>query len=150
MCIVPKFIIDWIMIVLLLVLKLFVSSHPFELCRCPSIYVLLHHKGQAEYHFIMFTLCSRTNGCFQCTIIHSLLFELLFMLWHSAKFYCLELYLSCLCLRVLWSQLQMIYLYLIKFVLAKVTSKIIVCYHLPTRGRAGVKLGDDDTSQTYL
>jgi hypothetical protein len=24
------------------------------------------------------------------------------------------------------------------------------CYHLPTRGRAGVKLGDADTSQTYL
>ena len=31
-----------------------------------------------------------------------------------------------------------------------VTSKIIVCYHLPTRGRAGVKLGDADTLQTYL
>ena len=24
------------------------------------------------------------------------------------------------------------------------------CYHLPTRGRAGVKLGDADTLQTYL
>jgi hypothetical protein len=24
------------------------------------------------------------------------------------------------------------------------------CYNLPTRGRAGVKLGDVDTSQTYL
>jgi hypothetical protein len=24
------------------------------------------------------------------------------------------------------------------------------CYHLPTRGRARVKLGDADTSQTYL
>ena len=24
------------------------------------------------------------------------------------------------------------------------------CYHLPTRGRAGVKLGDVDTSKTYL
>src|SRR4051812_9535025 len=24
------------------------------------------------------------------------------------------------------------------------------CYHLPTRGRAGIKLGDVDTSQTYL
>ena len=23
-------------------------------------------------------------------------------------------------------------------------------YHLPTRGRAGIKLGDDDTSRTYL
>src|SRR4051812_12192809 len=24
------------------------------------------------------------------------------------------------------------------------------CYHLPTRGRAGIKLGDVHTSQTYL
>jgi hypothetical protein len=24
------------------------------------------------------------------------------------------------------------------------------CYHLPTRGRGGVKLGDADMSQTYL
>ena len=35
-----------------------------------------------------------------------------------AKFYCLELYLSCLCLRVLWSQLQCFYIKLIKIVLA--------------------------------
>jgi hypothetical protein len=27
---------------------------------------------------------------------------------------------------------------------------LFFCYHLPTRGRAGVKLGDADTSQTYL
>ena len=26
----------------------------------------------------------------------------------------------------------------------------LFCYHLPTRGRVGVKLGDADTSQTYL
>jgi hypothetical protein len=26
----------------------------------------------------------------------------------------------------------------------------LFCYHLPTRGRAGVKLGDADTSQTYV
>jgi hypothetical protein len=28
--------------------------------------------------------------------------------------------------------------------------KLFFCYHLPTRGWAGVKLGDADTSQTYL
>ena len=28
--------------------------------------------------------------------------------------------------------------------------KNYLCYHFPTRGRAGVKLGDADTSQTYL
>jgi hypothetical protein len=31
-----------------------------------------------------------------------------------------------------------------------VTSKIIFYYHLPTQGRAGGKLGDVDTLQTYL
>jgi hypothetical protein len=36
----------------------------------------------------------------------------------------------------------MLYLKLIKIVLVHVTSKIIFCYHLPTRGRVGVKLGD--------
>ena len=29
-------------------------------------------------------------------------------------------------------------------------SKIILFYHLPPRGRAGVKLGDVDTLQMYL
>jgi hypothetical protein len=28
--------------------------------------------------------------------------------------------------------------------------KLFFCYHLPTQGRAGVKLGDVDTLQTYL
>ena len=50
MCIVPKFIIDWSMIMVLLVLKLFVSSHHLKLWRCPEIYVLLFQEGQAEYH----------------------------------------------------------------------------------------------------
>ena len=28
--------------------------------------------------------------------------------------------------------------------------KLLFCHHLPTRGQAGVKLGDADTLQTYL
>src|SRR3954465_10211171 len=35
---------------------------------CPSIYILLHYKGQAEYHFVMFLLCSRQSLCFPCTL----------------------------------------------------------------------------------
>jgi hypothetical protein len=54
MCIVPKFIIDWFMIMVLLVLKLFVSSHPLKLEGVLCIYVLLLHEGQAEIHFDMF------------------------------------------------------------------------------------------------
>src|SRR3954465_11581351 len=52
----------------LLVLKLLVFSHPLKLQRCPSIYVLLSLMGQAEYHFIMFLLCSRQSLCFPCTL----------------------------------------------------------------------------------
>jgi hypothetical protein len=45
--------------------------------------------------------------------------------------------------RVLWSQLAMLYIDLIKIVLAACHLKnYYFCYHLPTRGRAGVKLGD--------
>ena len=68
------------MIMLLLVLKLLVSSHPLNFKGVLAFMFCYIHKGQAEYHFVMFTLCYKTNSCFQCTIIHSLLFELLFML----------------------------------------------------------------------
>jgi hypothetical protein len=38
----------------LLVLKLFISSRPLKLEGVQCIYVLLLHEGQAEYHFAMF------------------------------------------------------------------------------------------------
>jgi hypothetical protein len=68
------------MIMVLLVLKLFVSSHPLNFEGFLCIYVLLFHEGQAEYHFAMFSLCSKQANNFQCIIIHDLLFVLLFML----------------------------------------------------------------------
>jgi hypothetical protein len=40
----------------LLVLKLFVSSRPLKLEDVLCIYVLLFHEGQAENHFAMFFL----------------------------------------------------------------------------------------------
>jgi hypothetical protein len=52
--------------------------------------------------------------------------------------------------RVLWSRLAMLYNNLIKIVLAACHLKNYFCYHLPTRGRVGVNLGDADTLQTYL
>jgi hypothetical protein len=42
------------MIMVLLVLKLFVSIRPIKLEGVICIYVLLLHEGQAEYHFAMF------------------------------------------------------------------------------------------------
>jgi hypothetical protein len=68
------------MIMVLLVLKLFVSSHPLELEGVLCVYVLLLDVGQAEYHFAMFSICSKQTNTFQCIIIHDALFVLLFML----------------------------------------------------------------------
>jgi hypothetical protein len=42
------------MIMVLLVLKLFVSSRPLKLEGILCIYVFLLHEGQAENHFAMF------------------------------------------------------------------------------------------------
>jgi hypothetical protein len=50
----PKVIIDWFMITVLLVLKLFISSLPLKLEGVLCISVLLFHEGQAENHFDMF------------------------------------------------------------------------------------------------
>jgi hypothetical protein len=54
MCIVPKIFIDWFMIMVSLVRKLFVSSHPLKLEGVLCIHVLLLIEGEAEYHFAMF------------------------------------------------------------------------------------------------
>jgi hypothetical protein len=65
----------------LLVLKLFVSSHPLKLEGVLCIYVLLLHDGQAEYHFAMFFYMLETHTLdFQCIITNDLSFVLLFML----------------------------------------------------------------------
>ena len=41
--------------------------------------------------------------------------------------------------------------HLIKIMLGSMQhQKLSLFYHLPTRGRAGIKLGDADTSPTYL
>jgi hypothetical protein len=61
MCIVPKFIIDWFLIMVLLVLKLFVSSRPLKLEGVLCIYILLFHEGQAENHFAMFFYMVETH-----------------------------------------------------------------------------------------
>jgi hypothetical protein len=65
----------------LLVLKLFVSSCPLKLEGVLCIYVLLLHEGQTEKHFAMFFyMLEKHTLDFQCIITHDLLFVLLFML----------------------------------------------------------------------
>jgi hypothetical protein len=49
-------------IMVLLVLKLFVSSRPLKLEGVLCIYVLLFHEGQAENHFAMFFYMVETHS----------------------------------------------------------------------------------------
>jgi hypothetical protein len=49
-----KVIVDWFIILVSLVLKIFVSSCPLKLECVLCIYVLLFHKGQAENHLLCF------------------------------------------------------------------------------------------------
>jgi hypothetical protein len=86
----------------LLVLKLFVSSHPLNYEGVLCIYVLLFHEGQAEYHFAMFSLCSKQQLTFD-----ALLF-MIFCLYsfHVVTWLLRELYLLCLCLEYFDLSLQ--------------------------------------------
>jgi hypothetical protein len=70
-------IIDWFMIMISLVLKLFVSSRHLKLEGVLCIYVLLFHEGQDENHLLCFPYDLNTHFTF---IIHDLLFVFLFML----------------------------------------------------------------------
>jgi hypothetical protein len=79
MCIAPKFIIDWFMIMVLLVLKLLYLVTLWTL-KVSYAFMFFFHEGQVEYHFAMFYLCSKQTNNFQCIIIHDLLFVLHFML----------------------------------------------------------------------
>jgi hypothetical protein len=123
----------------LLVLKLFVSSRPLKLEGVLCIYVLLLYEGQAEYHFALFFYMLETNNwlsmhyyswsivCVTFHVITWLLSSIVKIISFMPMF------------RVLWSQHSMLYIILIKIVLVHV---ILFCYHLPTRGRVGIKLGD--------
>jgi hypothetical protein len=75
-----KVFIDWFMIMVSLVLKLFVSSRPFKLEGVIWIYVLLFYKGQAKNHLLYFSIWFEHTFDFHCFIIHDLSFVFLFML----------------------------------------------------------------------
>ena len=52
--------------------------------------------------------------------------------------------------KVLWSHLAMLLHNVDQDCVSFMSPQKLFCYHLPTRGWAGVKLGDADTLQTYL
>jgi hypothetical protein len=66
----------------LLVLKLFVSSSPLKFEGVLCIYVLLLHKGQAEYHIAMFFYMLETQ-----TWLSMHYYSWYFMFNMVAKFY---------------------------------------------------------------
>jgi hypothetical protein len=93
MCIVPKFFIDWFMMLVSLVLKLLVSSRPLKLEGVLCIYVLVFHGGQAENHLLCFSIWFEDTFDFHCFI---------FMIFHLCSFSCYNMVakflLSWLCL----------------------------------------------------
>jgi hypothetical protein len=151
MCMVPKFIIDWFMIIVLLVLKLFVYSHPLKLEGVLCIYVLLIHEGQAEYHFAMFFYMLETHywlslhyysWSFVCVTFH----VITWLLSSIVKIISLMPM-----FRVLWSQHSMLYIVLIKIVVGACHLKnycFVITYLLEDDKE--LSLGMLDMSQTYL
>jgi hypothetical protein len=150
MCIVPKIIIDWFMIMVLLVLKLFVSSRPLKLEGVLCIYVLLFHEGQAENHFAMF---------FYMVEIHTWLL----MFYYSWSFVCVTFHVITWLLsfivkimsfmpmfRVLWSQHSMLYIVDQDYDGACHLKNycFVITYLLEDEHE--LSLGMLDTSQTYL
>jgi hypothetical protein len=130
------------MIMVLLVLKLFVPSRPLKLEGVLCIYVLLFHVGQAENHFYMF---------FHMIWTHTWLS----MFHYSWSFVCVSFHVIT-CLLSFYCQDYVFYAHVLSSLIPALNAlhcwsrlwwcmspqKLFFCYHLPTRGRAGVKLGD--------
>ena len=151
MCIVPKFIIDWFMILVSLVLKLFVSSCPLKLEGVLCIYVLLFHEGQAENHLLYFSIWFEHTFDFHCFIIHDLLFLFHFHVYNMvAKFLLSRLCLSCPCFKFFWSQHSMLYLDDQDWVGACHLKNYFFVITYLLEDEQELSLGMLDTSPTYL
>jgi hypothetical protein len=103
---------------------------------------LLLHEGQAEYHFAMFFYMVETHtwlpmhyylGSFVCVTFHVITWLLSFIVKIMS-------FMSMF--RVLWSQHSMLYIVWSRLWWCMSPQKLWCCYHLPTRGRSGVKLRD--------
>jgi hypothetical protein len=130
------------MIMVLLVLKLFVSNRPLKLEGVLCIYDLLFHEGQAENHFYMFfhmiwrhtwLLMFHCSWSFVCVSFHVITWLLSFYCQDYISYaHVLSSLIPALNALLHWSRLWW----------CMSPQKLFFCYHLPTRGRAGVKLGD--------
>jgi hypothetical protein len=150
MCIVPKFIIDWFTIMVLLVLKLFFSSHPFELWRCPMHLCFATPWGTSWIRLCYVFSMLQTN-------------KWLSMHYYSWSFVCVTFHVVTWLLssmvrvisfmpmfRVLWSQLAMLYIDLIKIVLASHLKNYFFVITYLLEDEQELILGMLDTLQTYL
>jgi hypothetical protein len=137
----PKVIIDWFMIMVSLILKLFISSRPLKLEGVLCIYVLLFHEGQAENYLLCFPYDLNTRLTF--IVLLFMIFRLcLFSCYNVvAKFLLSRLYLLCPCFKFFDPSTQFL-LRWSRLWRCMSPQKLFFCYHLPTRGWAGVKLGD--------
>jgi hypothetical protein len=125
-----------------LVLKLFVSSRPLKLEGVLCIYVLLLHEGQAKNHLAIFFCMLETHTwlsmhyyswSFVCVTFHIITWLLSFIV---------KIMSFMPMFRVLWSQHSMLYIVWSRLCWCMSPQNLLFCYQLPTRGRAGVKLGD--------
>ena len=87
---------------------------------------------------------------FQCIIAHYQLFVQLFMCNIVAKFTLVQIIFIMPLLKCFDLSLQCFYIMVDQVCVGFMLPQNYLCYRLPTRGRAGVKLGDADTYQTYL
>jgi hypothetical protein len=149
MCIVPKFslidswcwfhlFLNYLYLVALLNLKV---SYAFMFCSLMKDKLKTIHMF---FHMIW------THVCVSLFHFHDLSFVFFSCYNMVAKFLLSRLYLSCPCFKFFWYQHSMLYIDDQDCVGACHLKNYFFCYHLPTRGRAGVKLGDADTSQMYL
>jgi hypothetical protein len=120
---VPR-LIDWLIIMLLLVLKLLVSSHPFKLQRCLCIYVLLFHEDKLNTTLLCLNYARNKlklsmhyyPWSFVCVTFHV-------VAWLSS---CIVKIMSTMSMfEVLWSQLTTLLPLWSKLCWQHVTSKII-------------------------
>jgi hypothetical protein len=128
------------MILVSLVLKLFVSSRPLKLEGVLYIFVLLFHEGQAENHLLCFPYDLNTRLTFIVSLF--MIFWLCFFSCYNmvAKFLLSRLCLLCPCFKFFDPDTQCL-LRWPRLWWCMSPQKLFLCYHLPTRGRAGVKLG---------
>jgi hypothetical protein len=141
MCIVPKFIIDWFMIMVLLVLKLFVSSPLLNLKVSYAFMFCYSMKDKMKTTWYVFPYDLNTHLTFIVLLLMILCLCFFSCYNMVAKFYCqdyvsyahvLSSLISALNALPSWSRLWW----------CMSPQKLFLCYHLPTRGRAGVKLGN--------